>query len=216
MTTNTTTTATQSFLTITKEQSHTNLIELIEQVTAAERITKAGLASLSRDLLAHAFDFGDVQPINTLMGTDSNGKFRLTPINWRTAAMYFNAFVAFTSNYDKEVKPYATKGQGQRVALVFNKKSKPKYERLLPTVTQWLGDENNNIWTWSDANISMDDKEVDYMALAIKAVKNAMDEDKGGLSWAEIQAAIIADEEVQANLDTNVEASSGGAEEQQS
>lgn len=63
---------------ITATLTLTELNQLISDVTAAEKITKAGLRTLSRELLAHVFQHGDVEPINTLLGTDDQGKFRLT------------------------------------------------------------------------------------------------------------------------------------------
>ncbi len=177
--------------TINTTLSAAQLLAKIEEVTAAERVTKAGLSVLSRELLAHAYEHGDVQLINTLMGTDDSGNFRLTPMNWRTAAMYFNNFVAFTSNYEKDVQAFATKGRGNRQALVFNKKSKAKYERLLPTVEAWLAEPTNDIWSWSDENVTMDDKQVDYLKNIANDISKAMDEEKGNHSAVEVLATII-------------------------
>lgn len=156
------------------------LAQIIADVTAAEKITKKGLSVLSRELLAHAWEHGDITLINDLMGTDENGKFRLTPLNWRVAAMYFNAMVAFTSNYEKEIKEFIEKGKGKRVPLVFNKKSKDKYKRMGSEVEQWLSVESNDLWVWSE-DVEMSDPTKDYAKLAINAVKNAIDDNKGGL-----------------------------------
>lgn len=194
-------------MSITTTLTLTEINKLIQDVTKAEKITKEGLSALSRELLAHAYQHGDIAPINTLMGVDSNGKFRLTPLNWRTAAMYFNNFVAFTSNYDKDVKAYANKGEGKRKPLVFNKKSKAKYTRLLPTVEQWLADSDNDIWSWSDDNVTMQDKPVDLLALAVKAVVKAMnDEENGGFTMGDIIAQVQEEEDVTVNLERSVEA----------
>lgn len=189
--------------TITATLNLSQLTALIAEVTAAERITKEGLSTLSRELLMFAYEHGDISPINSLMGVDSNGKHRLTPLNWRTAAMYFNNFVAFTSNYEKQVEKYVKKPSGQRPVLTFNKKSKAKYTRLLPTVTQWLSDSSNDIWVWADANIEMSDKPVDLMAMAVKAIVKAMtDDDNGGFTIGEIITAVNADEAVTVSLDS--------------
>ncbi len=184
---------------ITATLTLTELNQLISDVTAAEKITKAGLRTLSRELLAHVFQHGDVEPINTLLGTDDQGKFRLTPINWRTAVQYFNNFVAFTSNFEKEVQEYAVKGTGTRTPLVFNKKSKAKYERLLPTVQAWLAESANDLWTWSD-DIKIEAQAPDFMKNAIQALKNAMDEEKGAFTMQEIMVALIEDENITMSL----------------
>lgn len=182
---------TQQTIVITSTLSAAQLAEKIEQVTQAEKITKAGLSVLSRELLAHAYEHGDVTLINSLMGTDESGSFRLTPMNWRTAAMYFNHFVAFTSNYEKDVQAYARKGQGNRQALVFNKKSKSKYDRLLPTVHAWLADPTNDLWAWADDNVSMEDKQIDYLKNIANDISKAMDEEKGNHTALEVLATIV-------------------------
>lgn len=201
--------------TITSTLTLIELNALIAEVTQAERITKSGLSTLSRELLAHAYEHGDINPINTLMGVDENGKSRLTPLNWRTAAMYFNEFVAFTSNFDKEVKAWVQQPSGKRPTFEFNKKSKNKYKRLLPTVTAWLEDENNDLWTWADENVKLESKPVDLMAMAVKAIVKAMtDDDNGGFTLSEIITAVNENEAVSVSLDEIVEAFSGGASEE--
>lgn len=156
------------------------LSAIINDVTAAERVTKQGLSVLSRELLAHAWEHGDITLINSLMGTDENGKFRLTPLNWRVAAMYFNSMVAFTSNYEKEVQAFIEKGEGKRVPLVFNKKSKNKFNSMGESVQEWLSVATNDLWVWSQ-DVKMSDPTKDFAKLAINAFSNAVDEEKGGL-----------------------------------
>jgi hypothetical protein len=184
---------------------------LITNVTQAERITKAGLSSLSRELLAWAWENGTIEPINDLMGLDENGKHRLTPLNWRTAAMYFNTFVAFTSNYESQVEKYVQNPSGARPVLAFNKKSKAKYNRLLPTVIAWLADSANDLWLWSDQNVVMQDKVVDTMALAIKAIVKAMNDDENGYTMGDIIAQVQMEEGVTVNLARTVEAEAEAA-----
>lgn len=203
-----------SITTVNNIKATLTLVELqalIAQVTQAERITKAGLSTLSRELLAWAWEHGTIEPINDLMGVDENGKHRLTPLNWRTAAMYFNNFVAFTSNYENQVEKYVKNPSGARPVLVFNKKSKAKYNRLLTTVTAWLSDENNDIWLWSDQNVTMEDKVVDTMALAIKAIIKAMNDDENGYTMGDIIAQVQMEEGVTVNLARSVEAESQAA-----
>lgn len=198
------TTSTENNITATLTLSE--ITTLIADVTAAERITKEGLSTLSRELLMFAYEHGDISPINNLMGVDENGKHRLTPLNWRTAAMYFNNFVAFTSNYEKQVQAYVKAPSGKRPVLVFNKKSKAKYTRLLPTVTAWLSDTNNDIWSWADDNVKMEEKEVNTMALAVKAILKAMQDEENHYTMGDIIAEVQAEEGVTVNLERTVEA----------
>lgn len=181
---------------ITATLNEVQLAEIIKSVTAAERITKEGLSKLSRELLAHVYVHGDITLINDLMGVcPETGKFRLTPINWRIAAQYFNHFVAFTSNYESEIQKFATKGEGNRVPLVFNKKSKQKYTAKLPLVEAWLADEASDLWSWS-SEIKMEVKAPDYLKNVANDINKALDEEKGNHGIMEVLATIIDNTEI--------------------
>lgn len=174
----------------------TELTKIIAKVTQAERITKEGLSILSRELLAHAYEFGDISLINDLMGVDpATKKFRLTPINWRIAAQYFNHFVAFTSNFEKDIQKYAIKGEGNRVALTFNKKSKQKFLVKEPAVQAWLSDPANDLWSWSN-DIEMEVKAPDYLKNIANDINKALDEEKGGLDAMTVLMAIVDNTEI--------------------
>tara|TARA_Y100001973_G_C5170998_1_gene319069 strand:+ start:923 stop:1531 length:609 start_codon:yes stop_codon:yes gene_type:complete len=170
------------------------LMDTIGKVAQAEKITKEGLRTLSRDILSYVLETEDVRPVNTLLGQDGDGKFILTPINHRIAVQYFHHFIAFSSNWD-DVKDYAIKGKGQRVALAFNKKSKKRWDKCAAEIAAWLEDEANDIWSWSN-NVKMDAKPVDYAKEIQKAITKAMDEDKGGFSMQDVVNAMIGVEEV--------------------
>lgn len=177
-------------MTITYE----TLMETIGRVAAAERITKEGLRTLSRDILAYVVDSEDIRPVNTLLGMDGDGKFVLTPINWRIAVQYFHHFVAFTSNWE-DVKDYCVKGKGQRQPFVLNKKAKKRWDKSVADITAWLEDESNDIWVWSN-NVEMEAKPIDYAKQVQNAVKKALDEEKGNLSLADVLSAIVDLEDV--------------------
>lgn len=175
--------------------TYENLMDTIAQVAAAERITKAGLSTLSRDILNYVVDEEDIRPVNALLGQGEDGKFVLTPINWRIAVQYFAHYIAFTSNYENEVKEYAVKGKGKRVPLVFKNKSKKRWDKCVADINAWLEDANNDIWVWSN-NAEMDAKPVDYAKKIQSAITSALDEDKGGMTLAEVMSAITELEEV--------------------
>jgi hypothetical protein len=174
-----------AIMTITFE----TLMETIGRVAAAERITKEGLRTLSRDILAYVAETEDVRPVNALLGMDGDGKFILTPINFRIAVQYFHHFIAFTSNWE-EVKGYCIKGKGARQPFVLNKKAKKRWDKSVADITAWLDDETNDIWVWS-TNVEMEAKPVDYAKQVQNAVKKALDEEKGNLSVADVLAAIV-------------------------
>lgn len=167
------------------------LDQAIDNLAAAERITKKELGLLSRELLIKWDNDHQSTLINKLLGIQADGKFRLTPINWRVACMYFHTFIGAASNYEKEIKPYVTKGQGKRVPMVFaDKASKNSQKRTSEARTAWLGDDNNDIWNWQADNINMGEAK-DYRKLMITAVTNAMAEDKGNMSHKDVIYALL-------------------------
>lgn len=174
--------------------TYEQLMETIGKVAAAERVTKQGLSALSRDILNYVVDTEDVRPVNALLGMDGDGKFLLTPINWRISVQYFHHFIAFTSNFD-DVKEYAIKGKGKRVALVFNKKAKKRWDKCVQLINEWLDDPANDIWVWSN-NAEMDAAPVDYAKKIQSAVKSALDEGKGNMSLMDVMAAMAELEDV--------------------
>lgn len=166
-------------------------IEKISTIAKAERVTKKVLGELSRELLTKWENDFNPAFINALLGMGDDGKFILTPVNWRVACMYFHAFIGATSNYDKEVKEYVTKGKGARTPLVFGIKSKNAQKRTGDKRAAWLEDENNSIWNWADTNVKMEDTPVDYSKKVIKVVTDAMAEEKGNLSVAQVIDALL-------------------------
>ena len=161
----------------------------ITELAKAERITKKNLSELSRELLQYQLDTGDVSAINRLLGEDE-GRFVLTPINWRITVQYFAHFIGHASNYQDEVQAYAVKCEGERTPLVFGKKSKRHYAAKKELTVAWLEDEANDIWLWS-SDVKMDAKPVDYKGRITKAIVSAMDEDKGGLSLHDVLGAVM-------------------------
>lgn len=162
----------------------------IESVRKAEKITKAGLSSLSRDILTYVVESEDVRPVNMLLGKDEKGSFILTPINWRIGVQYFAHFLPFTSNYQSEVKDIAIKG-GDRKPLVFNKKNKRKWDEGKAAIEAWLENENNDIWAWQNDNATIEAKPVDYAKQIQQAITKAMDADKGGMDLREVFDAMM-------------------------
>ena len=179
--------------------TYESLMETIGQVAAAERITKEGLRTLSRDILAFVVETEDVRPVNALLGKGDDAKFILTPINWRTAVQYFHHFIPFTSNFDAEVREYAINGKGNREPMVFGKKAKKRWDKGVAAITEWLEDPSNDIWSWS-GNIKMDGGAKDWEKEIQKAVLNATGhgkaKDQGDMSLRDVMAAMCELEEI--------------------
>lgn len=166
----------------------TTLMQAIAELAQAEKITKAKLSELSRVLLAYMLETSDVRPINALLGKQEDGSFTLTAVNWRVACQYFQHFLPFTSNYN-EIRDCVING-GMRTELIFGKKDKKRFDTKVGLISDWLDNADNDIWVWSD-NVKVEAKPTDYAARITKAVEAGMNEDKGGLTAAEVMAAIV-------------------------
>lgn len=167
----------------------TTLMQAIAELAQAEKVTKAKLSELSRQLLAYVLETADVRPINALLGKQEDGSFTLTSVNWRVACQYFHHFLPFTSNY-KDVRDCVING-GKREELIFEKKDKKRFDVKSELIADWLSDESNDIWAWSN-DVKVEVKPTDYAARITKAVEAGMNEDKGGLSMNEVMAAVLA------------------------
>lgn len=159
----------------------------------AERITKALLSELSREVLEVVMldegkDTGkgteDSRTINELINV-------LTPVNKRVAVIFFKHFAPFIA---------AVNEQGEFAG--FGKKDKKNWESKLDDVKEFLADPHQNIWTWSDRNIEVEAKpyNVDKVTKEIeKALKKANKADviraimAGGLELGDILEVLNAD-----------------------
>ena len=139
----------------------------IEAVHASERITKAVLGELSRDLLEYIYvnDSQDVTPVSRLLSG-------LTPMNKATAILFFKNFLAW--KFDD-------------VACTFTKKNKKKYEDSLLAAELFLANEDSNIWTWAAANVKIEAKEIDWAKRLASDFEKAMDD---GLTFNDIMTIL--------------------------
>lgn len=141
----------------------------LEAIAQAEVVTKRELKSLSRTLLTalHGLEDdtlqGDIQYINMLLGV-------LTPINRKTAVLFFKEFTGF--HYDARTKenPGATE--------TFTKKSAKHGPEARKLAIEFLQDPNNNIWSWAERNIEVERRPFD-MKKVTKVVEKALDEAGG-------------------------------------
>lgn len=176
-------------------KTYAQIIESIAVLADAERITKKVFGELSRDLLEYVMETEDIRPINALLGVDAEtGKFILTAANWRVGCMYFHHFVPFTSNF----KDIADKGinEGRRVStspLCFAKKSKKRTAKCAEMITEWLADEDNNIWTWQADNLTVT-KPKDFAGDINKVITKALvgDDDNEPLTVSQVLDAVLA------------------------
>lgn len=145
------------------------LYNLIEEIAKAEKVTRKGLATFSRDVLVYVVDTYDIDCVNRMLGV-------LTPANRRFAIHFFEHFLPHMVERDKE-------GNFSRFGGLI-KKQKKMAERLA-RIEEFLKDENNNIWTWTDENVQT--KVPDYVANLERALQNAVKgNDKKGVEPASV------------------------------
>jgi len=179
-------------------------VQTFEQIEAsitvlanAEVITNKILGELSRSVLLYMLDNNDdVRPVNRLLGTDNNGKFLLTPMNWRLACQYFYKFVPFKSNWS-EAQAFIISAKGRREALVFSKKDKKVFDTKALAIYTWLDLETNDIWTFSDT-VEVKAKDIDYSKRITSAVESALE--KGGLSLTDVMLAMLSSDMFTADM----------------
>lgn len=156
---------------------HNVVYARLEAIAQAEKITRTELGHLSRELLIYTMDTQDIDIVNRLIGV-------LTPVNRKVAILYFQHFLPWVTEQDKDgtFNRFGKKMQGDK-----------KIIKRQDAITAWLLDEANNIWTWADDNVEV--KQKDFKATIARAIKKALEgDDKSGtapLSRDDIMAAIF-------------------------
>lgn len=141
--------------------NYDEIISRIDQLASAERVTKALLTSLSRDTLGYLVESGDVRPINKLLQ-----KGVLTPMNYKTALLYFKDWVPFQIlESDDDGKEFLGFGKAKRTK-----------DAGFAKIAEFLEDPLNNIWTWAERNVQVEKKPFDLKnvtRIIEKALKEA-------------------------------------------
>lgn len=147
----------------------------IGTLAASEKVTKATLQTMSRDLLAclHIAEdnprVGDIGFINRTIDV-------LTPVNKKTFIAFCQAFTGYT--LDKN-------------GHTFLGKNKKAYEEKQAEALAWLDDPMNNIWSWADRNIEIVAKEFTMEAVT-KSVETMLKKaEKNHFSKAQVLAAMF-------------------------
>jgi hypothetical protein len=156
-----------------------SLLASIEALANAERITKAKLAELSRDMLTYLVvdDTNDIDICNRLISV-------LSPVNKRVAILYFAHFLPFKQEKDGEGK------QARFVRFGSKMKGDKKLANKLQSVVDFLADESNTIWTWQADHLDID-KVPDYAKSITNAVKKALADSDNGLDQGQIMQAVL-------------------------
>jgi hypothetical protein len=170
---------------------------IIGTLAASEKVTKATLQTMSRDLLAclHIAEdnprVGDIGFINKTIAV-------LTPVNKKVFIAFCKAFTGYALDLG---------------GVSFNGKIKAKdaYSKAQAQAIEWLEDPMNNIWSWADREIDIVPKEFTLEAVTKnvetmlkKAEKNHFTKAqvlsamfKGGLTMEDLMGALDSMGEVE-------------------
>ena len=158
--------------------------ELIASLGDAEKITKAALSVLSRDVVEYIMVNDGVEG-NNKGSEDSQVANRLldvlTPVNKKVAIAFFSHFIAFM---------HVTDGGGEFSA--FGKKDKKQWESKLDKAKEFLADPHANIWSWADRNIDIAPKPMDFAKLNAAMGQLIKKADKAALGHDNIIRAMLA------------------------
>ena len=152
--------------------------EKIETLAKSERITKAMLSELSRDLLFYVLGDGqeveatnDIQPVNRCLSV-------LTPMNKKTASLYFVAHLPFKFNEDNST---------------FGGMMKPKQvEGMVKNTFESLENLDFDIWLWAAANVKIEVKEIDWTAKLTSDMTKAIEAGLTGDDILKIMQTVLA------------------------
>jgi hypothetical protein len=157
---------------------HNVVYARFEAVANAEKITRVELGHLSRELLIYVTDTQDIDIVNRLINV-------LTPVNRRVAILYFTHFLPWDKETEKDGETFVRFGKKH--------KGDKQIARKMSAIAEWLKDEANNIWSWSDENVEI--KAKDFKATVTKAIKKAIEGDEKSatppLDPMELMAAIF-------------------------
>lgn len=139
----------------------------IAQLVEAEKITKAVLRDLSRDVLEAHHHTEDVRYINEVVAA-------LTPVNKKVAILFFTEFSGFREE----------KG-------IFTKKDKSKYEKAHAAYVAFMEDPNNNIWSWAEKEIDVAQKEFDINMVTKTIERFNKKANDAGMTQADVLRAVF-------------------------
>lgn len=168
-------------LTVSAHITQQSLSTKINSVRRAEKVTKARLSELSRELLTYVaiqeseakdgMPSYDVGMVNRLLAV-------LTPVNKKVACLYFANFLPWKL---------------EETTCVFTKRLKKVFAEKQEAMVEWLSDEANDIWKWAEDNVKIDEKPKDYAKRIASDVKKALeDETEEGLDASEVLRAVMS------------------------
>lgn len=131
------------------------------EIAAAEKITRAKMPEAVNLHMQLVLTTGDVRPINALIEV-------LSPMNKRAAILFYQHFLPFVSEKDKD-KNHVKFGK-----MLDREKDKNK---RIAMCEEWLR-EDSNFWTWTDDNIQT--KVPNYLQNFTRSLATALKGNKEG------------------------------------
>lgn len=159
----------------------------IEKLASSERVTKAELGAVSREILTYTLQQWDSQVCNRLVSV-------LTPRNKQVAILFFKAFTPFV--VDKTTGLFSG---------IRNKEAKAKSEEAIHAFLE----SGQTIWEWDkENNEDIEAKKPNYVGNITRNVKGAIESGSdrreiiqavfaGGVSAEEVMAVLAAMEDQQ-------------------
>lgn len=148
------------------------------ELIKAESSVKTILSHMSRELLdllhndvdSDGNNICDIRYINEIIVS-------LRTVNKRAAIEFFKAFTGF--RFDDSIGG-------------FTKKDKSRYDKVKQSAIEFLADPHNNIWTWSDRELTVEAKPFDPKKVTKFIEQSFKKAEKEGIEKKEIIKAIMA------------------------
>lgn len=147
------------------------LEKALASLKRSEKITKEKLSEMSRDLLYYVPESQDIGMVNRVLAV-------LTPMNKKTATLYFNHFLEWKLEEDGK---FSSKLKGDKTIAKFVELRK-----------DFLYAEQNDIWTWAEEHVKVEPKPVDYAKNITRNVHKALEDEVNPLTAFDIMKAVMA------------------------
>jgi hypothetical protein len=141
----------------------------LESLVASEKTTRTIVLELSRSILEALHASGDIGYVNRFIDA-------LTPMNKKTAVLYFKEFSGF----------HFTEADAQ-----FGKKDKKTYDGKAEASVKFLDDPLNNLWSWASRNIEVEKKEFSLDAVTTYMTATLKKAGKANIAQADVLRAVL-------------------------
>ena len=131
----------------------------IDAIRASEKITKVELGLISRELLMYVPESKDIDAVNRLLNA-------LTPMNYRTAQLFFSNFLPWT--WDEKNNRFAAMSKGDKAV-----------NGKLAMIKEFLDEPANTIWLWAERNIKLETVKTPFEERLTSLVAKALKGEKG-------------------------------------